>query len=196
MPTVTDKNFGKGKTKMSVGVHTKCTPDNAEVMTTKAGNVLFKAIFLNRKGEMMDKGIWVPNPDKPKVRDGEGKAEAAKREEDQFVDQLVDLLKPFYSAEQIKKTLSHPDNERFAKIASEMFNKAKGECNLIVQYDQDYKWAEFPKWNYIEAYEEGVPAFQPNDYHRMKKEGVSGGLASPTDDPMPASSQEDDDLPF
>lgn len=196
MPTVTDANFGKGKTKMSVGVHIMCSPDKAEVMTTKGGNVIFKAFFKNQKGESMDKGIWVPDPNNPKPRDGEGKQEAIKREEEQFVDSLVDILKVFYSPEQIKKTLAHPDNERFAKIAADMFNKAKGYCNLIVQYDQDYKWPEFPKWGYIEAYAEGVPVFQPNEsYHRMEKEGKSGdSLGDPTDD-VPTSST-DDDLPF
>jgi len=195
MPQVTDANFGTGKTKMSVGVHKKCSPDKAEVMTTKAGNVLFKANFLNQKGEAMDKGIWVPDPDNPKIYEGEGKKQAQEREEKQFVDMLVDILKPFYSQEVIKKKLSHPDNERFAKIAADMFNKAKGHCNLIVQYDRDYQWSEFPKWGYIEAYSEDVPSFQPSGKHRMEKEDEPGAKSDSSLE-EPSGSMGDDDLPF
>lgn len=183
---------------MTVGVHTACTLGDMDIETTKTGRMLIKVYFNNQKGQTIDKAIWIPDPDNPRIKDGEGKEEAINREEKNFVNECADLLNIFFEQDGLVG-LSAPTNEAFGRKVLDKLKKAKGKCNLIVQYDLSGQYSELPKYGYIETYEEGIEPFMPSPKHRMQPQNTGFGTGSSDNGPVPgASSQPEpsDDLPF
>lgn len=196
MPTITQDNFYSGKTKMPVGVHTACTLGEMDMETTKNGRMLLKIFFNNEKGQYIDKAIWIPDSDNPKLKDGEGKEQAIKREEKNFINECADLLGVFFDQEALIG-LGGATNEAFGKAVLTKLSKAKGKCNLIVQYDQSGQYSELPKYGYIEKYEEGMVPFNPSPKHRMTPPNSGYAVPNSGDVPGPSTQPEpSDDLPF
>lgn len=178
--------------KMPVGVHTDVTVSKAELETTKSGRQLIKVHFLNKAGQAIDRGIWVPDLSNVKAFEGESTQQAKDREIRNFVQEITNIstsVFPFESAHMEAETV-----ESLAKMfITRVNNNEKYPVNIAVQYDSDYTYPELPKKRYgwIEKYD-GNPHNLMVDLFRMTKENTSStGISS-----FGNSTSTNDDLPF
>jgi len=171
--------------RMGVGVHMNCTFDHLELKQPKEKK-LVEFWFKNQKGEEQKQTIWYPD-EEPQVREGESKEEAKEREMNRFLLSIKDIETAIGA-----ESASGKDLDTFIKNVEKNFNAATGRCNVLVHYDRDYQYSEFPRRNWIEPHVEGQGhAFNLHDeYLRMSKPAAPGSSNPVTD------GQADDDLPF
>lgn len=191
MPSTANATARKsGGKKMKVGVHQRCTLSSVEIKETNKGNKLVEAIISNQLGEIMNKGIWIPDPKNPKIHKGEGKQDAIEREERNFVDECFELLTGFMTPEEA--SVEADTNLAFAKKVVAKLKGQKGLVSVIVQWDWKDEWPEFPKYRWIQRHIEGVPPIKPTKNHRMTKKVTSEHTNPETGE----SNSDIDDLPF
>lgn len=159
----------RSKRRMAPGIHTKCSYVSGEVKETEKGNKFLELWFANQLGESQKKAIFFPTGS-PTLRDGENTEQAKERELNAFTGACLDIILAFFPIEDAE--ISGNTVEDFAKKFLAKMKNATGFCNVIVQYTTDYKWTEFPKYGWIEKFNEGTPPnLQVSDTLRLSKKG-------------------------
>ena len=148
---------GRKSRRMGPGTHVMCKVTDKEIKETPSGKSLLEIWFTNPRGESQKKTIWFPDSS-PKPRDGESNEAAKEREINRFTGEITDILIAFFSEEEAVLSASTPLD--FAKKAiAKLTSIPSGKfCNILVQYDIDYKYTEIPKYGWIQPYVEGQPA--------------------------------------
>lgn len=181
MPTITTKGNleGRSSRRMGPGIHPKCVFVEGSIATTANGKELLELWFQNVNKETQKKAIFFPTGNPP-LKEGENLDQAKEREMNAFTGSCLDVLLGFYTTEESE--ISAENVKAFAKKVLDKLNAAKGKfCNLMVQYTQDYKFTEFPRFDWIEKHVEGSPStLRINDNLRLTKKGA----AAPKDAPQ------------
>lgn len=143
----------------TVGVHTGVDLDSIEVATTTTGKPYLKLRFIQKEDRMAHTHmIWYPSGTAT-PRNGESNAQANEREVNSFLDQIVTLLMAFGYTDK-EATISADNVESLGDIfVTKMKQKiGKAKVNVILQEKKDSEYVEFPRYNFIEIYEEGKPS--------------------------------------
>jgi hypothetical protein len=172
----------RSKRRMGTGIHTNCSFAGGEVKTTANGNKLLELWFANPLGENQKKTIFFPS-DSPKLKDGESLQDAKDREMNAFTGACFDILIAFYAPDE--SVVSGDTLENFSKKVLDKLRAAQTRCNVLVHYTMDYKYTEFPRYDWIEKYQEGNPSnLRVSDVHRMTKKGESKQQEEPKRGPF------------
>lgn len=181
------------RTRMQVGVHTNVEVQDVEIKETPTGRKLVEVTFVNPTGEILPKTVWIPQDENVRVYTGESKEQAIERERD------------FFTREAFNMTLALCDDERltgktadeFAARLVEKLKKATKKVAVVVQYDKEFQFPEFPKYGWIRPYVEGTVPYFNFEKLRMKKEDTSNPFAATDSASSPgASASPATDLPF
>lgn len=142
----------------TVGVHTGVDLDSIEVATTTTGKPYLKLRFIHKDRMAHTHMIWYPSGTAT-PRNGESNAQANEREVNSFLDQIVTLLMAFGYTDK-EATISADNVESLGDIfVTKMKQKiGKAKVNVILQEKKDSEYVEFPRYNFIETYEEGKPS--------------------------------------
>ena len=153
------ENVNSKYSQFSIGVHTGVDLDSIEVATTTTGKPYLKLRFVQKEDRMgYTHMIWYPNGTAI-PRSGESNAQANERELNSFLDQIVTFLMAFGYTDK-ESTISAENVESLADIfVKKMKEKiGKSKVNILLQEKKDSEYVEFPRYGFIEPYEEGKPS--------------------------------------
>lgn len=169
MITTQSNAENRSKRRMGPGAHAKCVFTSGEIKETAKGTKFIEIWFANQSGETQKKAIFFPTGT-PTPKEGESLVDAKARELNAFTGACFDTLIAFYDPQD--SIISGDTVDSFAKKFLDKLKNAKGFCNLMVQYTTDYKYTEFPKYDWIERYQENSPVtLRISDSLRLVKKG-------------------------
>lgn len=148
--------------RLTVGVHT-VSLKSVETKETPNGNKYLDLLFASNDG-VASKKIWYPKLDEVKPKDNESPEAARKRVIDNFTGDVYEALDALDAGEVIS-TIGVDDfaNKAVSKLRSA--NAAK--CKIVLQYDKDGKWPEFPRYRWATH----ISMEPDTSKFRMKPEG-------------------------
>jgi len=115
-----------------------------EIKETPNKNKYLDLLFAGNDG-VASKKIWYPKLDEVKPRDNESTDDARKRVIDNFTGDVYVALDALNAGDVIS-TIGVDD---FAnKAVSTLRNANAAKCKIVLQYDKEDKWPEFPRYRW------------------------------------------------
>lgn len=183
LDTRDSKKTSQAGQRMKAGVHTGCQIKSLEIKTPK-NKSLIEIWAETPEGSIQKQTIWIPQADKPKVYSGESTEEAVKREAEEMRDRAFEVLSALYN----------DDRQYFASTVEEFpakfVNRVReaistgNKVDVVVQYDEDGKHTEFPKWGWIDRHTGEDPNFDLSKLRMVRTStGQSNGTSGGSNDP-------------
>ena len=147
--------------RLTVGVHT-VSLKSVETKETPNGNKYLDLLFAGNDG-VASKKIWYPKLDEVKPKENESIEAARQRVIDNFTGDLYVALDAVDAGEVAGKDADDFANKAVSKLRSA--NAAK--CKIVLQYDKDGKWPEFPRYRWATH----ISMEPDTSKFRMKPEG-------------------------
>lgn len=147
--------------RLTVGVHT-VSLKSVETKETPNGNKYLDLLFANNDGTASKK-IWYPKLDEVKPKENESIEAARQRVIDNFTGDIYVALDALDAGEVAGKDAEDFANKAISKLRAA--NAAK--CKIVLQYDKDDKWPEFPRYRWATH----ISMEPDTSKFRMKPEG-------------------------
>lgn len=139
------ENFGRPNNegrRLGVGVHRNTSLKSIEIKETPNKNKYLELVFGNNEGTASKK-IWFPKLDEVTPREGESPEAAKQRVIDNFTGDIYVALDAFDAGE-----VNATNAEDFAVKAISKLKVVQTKCTIVLQYDKDEKWPEFPRYKW------------------------------------------------
>lgn len=147
--------------RLGVGVHT-VSLKSIEIKETPNKNKYLDLLFAGNDG-VASKKIWYPKLDEVKPKDNESIEAARQRVIDNFTGDIYVALDALDAGEVAGK-----DAEDFAvKAISKLRAANAAKCKIVLQYDKEDKWPEFPRYRWATH----ISMEPDTSKFRMKPEG-------------------------
>jgi len=145
-------------TSFPIGVTRGVSLDSAKIEVNSKGSNYAVLRFVQKEAKYgITKFIWLPDYSS-KPRDGESKEKAKERIQNEFLRVCTEILMSFGLPEN-ESTITGTDEVEFLQKFVDKCQKIKKEdmlCDLRVQMDQNDKYTELPRYNFIAPYVPGV----------------------------------------